>query len=208
MKHRTIQVVIVFSMLSSIVFGQVVIIDPGHGGMDSGAIGSYQQTLEKDIVLDIAKAMILHNRKDETSRLDMYLTRYADTLIGLNDRTRIAKALKPVLFLSLHCNHAANENANGVEVYAYNKNGTFRTEAVYWGYVLEKQLTQFKNLESRGVKFENFQVLRNLVNDTPSVLLELGFLSNLNDESFLSDSENINQIAFVINQTINSNLKK
>ncbi|MHA7941704.1 N-acetylmuramoyl-L-alanine amidase family protein [Formosa sp. 3Alg 14/1] len=208
MKHKTIHIVIVFSMLSSIVFGQVVIIDPGHGGMDSGAVGNHQQKLEKDIVLAIAKAMIEENRMDETSGLEMYLTRYTDTLIALKDRTRLAKELKPMLFLSLHCNNATHENANGVEVYAYSKSGRFKANAVYWGYVLEKQLTQFKNLESRGVKFENFHVLRNLVNDTPSVLLELGFLSNPDDETYLSSKKGIHQIALKINQTINSNLKK
>lgn len=66
------------------VFGQkkVIIIDPGHGGNDSGAIG-INGTYEKDVVLKIAKEILKLNKSLFDSELDIYLTRYKDTLISL-----------------------------------------------------------------------------------------------------------------------------
>ena len=83
-----------------------IVIDVGHGGKDSGAIG-INKIQEKDIVLDIANAILkLNNELDNP--LDIYLTRYRDTLISLSDRTKLAKSLKADLFVSLHCNHSDN----------------------------------------------------------------------------------------------------
>ena len=108
-----------------VIFGQEtsvqkrIIIDVGHGGKDAGAIG-VNGIQEKDVVLDIANAILkLNNVLEEP--LDIYLTRYSDTLISLSDRTKLAKALKADLFVSLHCNHSDNPDARGIEVYALRK---------------------------------------------------------------------------------------
>ena len=100
-----------------IIFGQEnstqkrIVIDVGHGGKDSGAIG-INSIQEKDVVLSIANEILkLNNDLDEP--LDIYLTRYKDTLILLSDRTKLAKTLNADLFVSLHCNHSNNPNARG-----------------------------------------------------------------------------------------------
>ena len=107
-----LMIVLIFNFFSS--FGQsqtekklVIVIDPGHGGKDSGAIG-INGAVEKDIVLNIAKYIIELNAEMPNSPLDIYLTRYKDTLISLNDRTKLAKRLDADLFLSLHCNQSDN----------------------------------------------------------------------------------------------------
>ena len=118
MKKALKNVSFVFLLLKMcIVFGQEmsaqkrIIIDVGHGGKDAGAIG-INKIQEKDIVLDIANAILkLNNELDMP--LDIYLTRYSDTLISLLDRTKLAKALKVDLFVSLHCNHSDNPDARG-----------------------------------------------------------------------------------------------
>ncbi|HBY68193.1 MAG TPA: N-acetylmuramoyl-L-alanine amidase, partial [Flavobacteriaceae bacterium] len=68
-------------------FGQqkVIIIDPGHGGKDTGAIGT-NSIQEKDVVLDIANEIIRLNKTLINNKFDIYSTRYKDTLISLSDR--------------------------------------------------------------------------------------------------------------------------
>ena len=178
-----------------IIFGQEmsaqkrIIIDVGHGGKDAGAIG-INKIQEKDIVLDIANAILKLN-KELGKPLDIYLTRYKDTLISLSDRIRLAKILKADLFVSLHCNHSDNPNARGIEVYASKKQAKYSKESVFVGYQIEKMLCTAIGYESRGVKFANFQVLRETVGFCPSVLLELGFLSNKDEGTYISNATNI-----------------
>ncbi|MDF0718325.1 N-acetylmuramoyl-L-alanine amidase, partial [Muricauda sp. 334s03] len=74
-----------------------IVIDVGHGGKDSGAIG-IKGIQEKDVVLSIANAILKLNNEMKKP-LDIYLTRYSDTLISLSDRTKLAKALKAELFV-------------------------------------------------------------------------------------------------------------
>ena len=167
------------------IFGQennvkkIIVIDPGHGGKDSGAVG-INGIQEKDVVMKIANAILKLNDKLDRP-LNIYLTRYSDTLISLSNRTKLAKTLNADLFISLHCNHSQNKNATGVEVYASRKQGRYSKKSVYLGYLFEKALSEQIGYRSRGVRFANFQVLRETVGYCPSVLLELGFLSNKED---------------------------
>ena len=196
MKKALKNVSFVFLLLKMcIVFGQEmsaqkrIIIDVGHGGKDAGAIG-INKIQEKDVVLDIANAILKLNKK-LGKPLDIYLTRYKDTLISLSDRIRLAKILKADLFVSLHCNHSDNPNARGIEVYASKKQAKYSKESVFVGYQIEKMLCTAIGYESRGVKFANFQVLRETVGFCPSVLLELGFLSNKDEGTYISNATNI-----------------
>ena len=185
-----------------IVFGQEkraqkrIVIDVGHGGKDTGAIG-INKIQEKDVVLSIANAMLKLNNALEKP-LDIYLTRYSDTLISLSDRTKLAKALKADLFVSLHCNHSDNLDARGIEVYASQKETNNSKESIYIGYQIEKALCNTIGYESRGVKFANFQVLRETISYCSAILLELGFLSNIDESGYLSSSTNIKLMALTI----------
>ncbi|MBU3026099.1 N-acetylmuramoyl-L-alanine amidase family protein [Zobellia galactanivorans] len=207
MKKVLKNVSFVFLLLKMcIVFGQEtsaqkrIIIDVGHGGKDSGAIG-INKIQEKDVVLDIANAILkLNNELDKP--LDIYLTRYKDTLISLSDRTKLAKTLKADLFVSLHCNHSDNPDARGVEVYTSKKEGEYSEESVFVGYQIEKALCTAIGYESRGVKFANFQVLRETIGYCISILLEVGFLSNWDDGNYISGSINIKLIASIILKSI------
>jgi len=185
-----------------IIFGQEttakkrIVIDVGHGGKDSGAIG-INNIQEKDIVLDIANAILKLNN-ELNKPLDIYLTRYSDTLISLSDRTKLVKALKADLFVSLHCNHSDNPNARGIEVYTSRKQEEYSKESVFLGYQIERTLCELIGYESRGIKFANFQVLRETIGNCISVLLELGFLSYKEESDYLSNTTNIKFMALVI----------
>ncbi|MDX1699857.1 MAG: N-acetylmuramoyl-L-alanine amidase [Melioribacteraceae bacterium] len=84
---------------------RVVVLDPGHGGVDSGAIG-VNGIKEKDIVLEVAKEVDRLNKELFDNEIEFYLTRYNDTLISLGDRTKLARTLQPDIFISIHCNQA------------------------------------------------------------------------------------------------------
>lgn len=203
MKKVLKNVSFVFLLLKMcVIFGQEtsaqkrIIIDVGHGGKDSGAIG-VNGILEKDVVLNIASAILkLNNKLDKP--LDIYLTRYSDTLISLSDRTKLAKALKADLFLSLHCNHSDNPNARGVEVYVTNAESKYSDDSTWFAFQVQAALNKELGYESRGVKFANFQVLRETVDVCTSVLIELGFLSNKDEGNYISNSNNIQLIATAI----------
>ena len=93
-----------------------VVIDAGHGGHDTGAIGK-KGTREKDVTLAVSRrvAEILSERG-----LEVILTRNDDTYVRLEDRSRIANEAKGDLFLSIHCNAAESRKLRGIETYSLN----------------------------------------------------------------------------------------
>ena len=103
----------------SAIFGlgvQTIVIDPGHGGKDPGAIGS-NGTKEKDIVLDIA--LHLRDRLQKTGRYKVLLTRDTDTFISLADRVKFANEHHADLFVSLHINALPQKEFNVTETYYF-----------------------------------------------------------------------------------------
>ncbi|ALJ04884.1 N-acetylmuramoyl-L-alanine amidase [Pseudalgibacter alginicilyticus] len=189
-----------------IIFGQEtaaqkrIVIDVGHGGKDSGAIG-INGIKEKDVILDIALEILRLNEKSETP-LDIYLTRYSDTLISLLDRTKLAKALNADVFISLHCNHSDNPTARGIEVFVANDISQYSKDSTWFAYQLQNQIKKQLGFESRGVKFANFQVLLETVDYCPSVLIELGFLSNEDESRYLTHSNQNKILAYLINHPL------
>lgn len=179
----------------------IVIIDPGHGGKDAGAI-TKSGTKEKDIVMGIASKMVELNEKLFENPLVLFLTRYTDTLITLNDRTQLAKKLKADIFISIHCNQATNRTASGTEVFVHPKSVVQDEESAYLGFTIQKGLADVLGIKNRGIKYGNFQVLRDNHTSTVSILLELGFLSQTDEASYLSKDESQNAIALVILESI------
>jgi len=93
-----------------------IVIDPGHGGHDSGAIGRHG-TREKDVALAISRKVA---RLLSTAGIDVVLTRDDDRYLKLEERTRMANAARGDLFISIHCNSAKNRALRGVETYTLN----------------------------------------------------------------------------------------
>jgi N-acetylmuramoyl-L-alanine amidase len=197
-------VFLAFLVLASNLFGQaekfekkIIVIDPGHGGIDFGAIG-INGIKEKDVVLNIALEIIRLNQLKPDSNLDIYLTRYNDTLISLSNRTKLSKGLRADIFISLHCNHSDNPKARGIEVFVSNSIGKYFKHSILMGYEIEKALVHHIGLESRGVKFANFQVLRETVDYFPALLIEFGFLSNLDEANYYFMDKNLKVIALLV----------
>ncbi len=174
----------------------IIVIDPGHGGTDSGANG-INGVQEKDMVLKIAKEIVNLNVNLFEKSYEIYLTRNTDTLISLGDRAKMVRSLNADIFVSLHCNHSGNADAKGLEVYVATKGKHIR-ESIHFAHQLQKGIKQNIGFKSRGVKLANFQVLRETVDYCPAVLIELGFLSNLDEVQHLTEDENLLALALSV----------
>ena len=180
------------------VFSQkkVIVIDVGHGGKDTGAIG-VNGIQEKEVVLNVAKEILNLNKTVLNNRFDIYLTRYTDTLVSLFDRSRLAKALKTDVFVSLHCN-ASQTTSRGMEVYVHNSVNLNTKESISLGVHILNESTLKLGFEERGVKFANFQVLRETTSFCPAILVELGFITNAVEADYFVKPKNSRAMALSI----------
>jgi len=183
-----------------VIVGQqkVIIIDPGHGGKDTGAIGT-NSIQEKDVSLSIAKEIIRLNETLLNNEFDMYSTRYMDTLISLSDRSRLAESLKADVFVSLHCN-ASNTSAKGMDIYVHNTNDeeVLIKKSIGMGLSILEESTLKLDFKKRAVRFANFQVLRENIEIRPAILIEMGFISSTDEADYFLKPKNIRAMALAI----------
>ena len=193
-----------------------IVIDPGHGGKDPGAMGKYGLK-EKNLVLDIAKVL---KKELEANGIKVILTRDRDVFVPLGKRADIANKAEADFFVSIHANAFRSERIKGFEIYCLSEatddharalaasenasleyeEGSFYkpTECIdVWGLVLDENHRESRELaqsicytvsrklavKSRGVKGARFYVLKGAC--MPSVLVEVGFVSNASDASSL-----------------------
>jgi N-acetylmuramoyl-L-alanine amidase len=104
----------------------VVVLDPGHGGEDPGAVGK-KGTREKDIVLTISR--LLKDKFETDTRFRIALTRDADYFVPLHHRVQRARRLKADLFISVHADAFIHPQANGSSVFALSERGATSTAA-------------------------------------------------------------------------------
>jgi N-acetylmuramoyl-L-alanine amidase len=106
---------------------QTIVIDPGHGGKDPGAVG-YRKTHESDITLKLA--LMLKAMLEKELGVRVLLTRSINEFVSLNERTTFANDNKADLFISIHCNASKSRSAEGTEVYYLSTARTTETRAV------------------------------------------------------------------------------
>ncbi|WP_121663683.1 N-acetylmuramoyl-L-alanine amidase [Metabacillus litoralis] len=160
--------------------GKVIGIDPGHGGKDSGAVGFGLK--EKDIVLDVGLKV---QKLLEAEGAKVVMTRKDDTFLELQDRAKVANNAKTDIFISLHINAATSESANGTETYW---NGNYESAASKkLAEKIQTRLIEKLGTRNRGVKDAGFYVIK--YTTMPSVLAELGFISNEAEAARLKTSQ-------------------
>ena len=147
----------------------VVVIDPGHGGIDRGGIPG-QRIAEKTVTLDTAKR--LERVLRSVGHIRAVLTRRDDTYVSLTERTNIANAYRgrDAVFVSIHYNAGVRESAYGIETYYYSRRA-FRLAAA-----IHPRVIRAMNTVDRGIWRRGYRVLRR--NLLPAVLVECGFLTN------------------------------
>jgi N-acetylmuramoyl-L-alanine amidase len=164
----------------------VVVIDPGHGGKDSGAIG-IGGLQEKNVILPIGQqvAAIL-----EKHGVRAVLTRTGDYFVDLAPRVVMTQRLNADLFVSIHANSIDHRpDANGLEVYYYDRGlGLAQT--------IQKSILNSIDEHNRGVRRARFYVLRN--NSIPAVLVETGFVTGAEDAPRLASPAYQHQMAAAI----------
>jgi len=157
---------------------RTIVIDPGHGGQDSGAVGGGLR--ESDVVLSIA-----YKVRDILKRnFDVYMTRDSDTFVSLNYRSSYANNLGDVAaFVSIHCNSASSTSATGWEIFT----SKGETEADALAASIGKRYAARFTIPARGLKQANFSVLQ--YTNMSAVLVECCFLSNAEEAKWISSDE-------------------
>ncbi len=178
--------------------GRMIVVDPGHGGSDPGAIGP-SGICEKDVALEVAKKVqrLLENAgahvvMTRTTDRDVYAS-YASDRQELQARVDVANSTPGAeVFLSIHCNAFSNPDANGTESYSYYGS----LEGKRLATVLQEELVSAGGLRNRGTKEANFYVLK--YSNIPASLVELAFISNEREEALLNTADFQNKMAFAI----------
>ncbi|MBF0358385.1 MAG: N-acetylmuramoyl-L-alanine amidase [Magnetococcales bacterium] len=222
---------------------RIIVIDPGHGGIDPGTIGA-GGTKEKDVVLAVAKKV--QERLNKIDGYQAYLTRYGDHFLNLKKRVAIMQEHKADLSISLHVDAYHDPSINGAAVYCLNENSelpidplikmlmekensvrwannigfvgpinrssdwsqlaSIRKETLYNARIFGKNLIKSMesshkiNLQYNRVKRADFFILKTPA--TPSALVEMGFLSNPNDEQKIKDETYQDHISLALTQGV------
>ncbi len=159
--------------------GSVILLDPGHGGDDPGALGIGKQVRESDINLAVAYAVRDALRARGAT---VYLTRQGNESLSLNERKYIAQNVEPDLFVSIHSNGSENKNAIGTAVYYYKSFSQPLANNIYGEMIkVFKNNLYYGQQElyddlSDGAMYYPFAVAR--LEDCPSVLIETGYVTN------------------------------
>src|SRR5215472_1151707 len=188
----------------------VVVLDPGHGGQDSGAMCG--GLLEKDLTLDVARRI---DRLLDSEGVATLMTRVGDTYVSLADRAAFANRVRNCIFVSIHFNEGNQPVASGVETYYAAHQITAGSFLASWLPFLWRPLSDSPNAESRnlaeliqeavvartgtidrGTQARQFFVIANVT--SPAVLVEGGFLTNKEDISKLATEDYRDQIAAAV----------
>lgn len=213
----------------------VIVIDPGHGGRDPGAVG-LGGTKEKTITTAATKE--LQKQLLATGHYEVIVTRSRDVYIDHEERIRIARAGGADLFISIHADSTASKTARGASVYTLADRAKNRSKRIVnnQNWIMDVDLTKQsdpvgdilvdlaqRNTESKSEEFADI-LLANLKNstelignshrragyfvllapDVPAVLLELGFLSNPQDEKLLNSAKHRKKVLRSVTRAINT----
>jgi N-acetylmuramoyl-L-alanine amidase len=157
--------------------GLTIVLDPGHGGNDGGTVGA-RDTKEKDLTLETAETLSHHLR---SAGADVILTRQSDTYVDLRKRVSAGHQVAADAFISLHYDAAENSSVSGFTTYYQLDYQYALAESV------NEALGRKIDLRNRGVRAGNYLVLRE--NRQAAILVELGYLSNFNDERIVTSGQ-------------------
>ena len=234
-------IILLFFMGTGLLFAQkgkekpfTLVIDPGHGGVDPGALG--RSAKEKDINLKVSK-LLAGMIEDEFPEVKIIFTRKTDVQIPLVKRATIANNANADLFISIHSNASKSRSANGCETFTLGAGSSAEAKAaamyenevilsednfeeIYKGFnprssesyiifelmrgqdmemsaelaqLVQNGMVRNSKLHNRGVSSAGFLVLHKTV--MPKILVELGFISNREEEKFIASESGQKKLA-------------
>lgn len=163
---------------------RIIVLDPGHGGKDPGAVK--KNAREKEIVLKVAN---LVKQKLEKDGATVKMTRIGDTFPSLEERVKYAKNENGEIFVSLHANAASKETAKGTETFYSVTSNANEKEDFALATAINNEIVKNAKMYNRGVKRADYVVIKGQV--MPAVLVELGFLTNSDDYNKLVSDDYI-----------------
>src|SRR6267378_3951774 len=192
----------------------VVVLDPGHGGQDSGA--TCGGVLEKDLTLDVARRI---DRLLNSEGIATLMTRLGDTYVSLADRAAFGNRVRDSIFVSIHFNEDNKPVASGVETYYAPHQIASASALASWlpflarppsdspklesqslaGFIQEALVARTRSVD-RGTQTKQFFVIANVT--SPAVLIAGGFLTNKEDVSKLASEDYREQIAAAVTEGI------
>ena len=162
---------------------ELIVIDAGHGGKDSGSRSETYAYEEKRLTLSTAH-MLADSLKELGYRTIM--TREQDAFVSLDDRAEVANSNKCTLFVSVHFNHCPTASVEGIEIFYYKDEKSDRhLHSKKLGDTILSQLVYHTGAKARGVKTGKFAVIRQT--KMPAVLVEAGFLSHPKEREKIKD---------------------
>lgn len=181
--------------------GKTIVIDAGHGGSDPGANG-FSGLQEKVVNLAVAQHLA---KKLEAAGAKVLLTRSADVFVSNQQRVDLANTSKADLFVSIHCNAFTKPESCGTEVHYCEKTNQ-AAASKYLAQQLLRELIPTLKLPDRGVRANSFFVLTKTA--MPAALVELGFITNAEEEKLLAKKETQQAAAGAIFNGIEAYLQK
>jgi N-acetylmuramoyl-L-alanine amidase len=160
------------------VAGRVIVIDPGHGGSNPGAIG-VTGLMEKIVNLDVSLRVANLLR---SAGATVVMTRSSDIYLNLAPRVVVAENAKADVFVSIHANAHLSPSIGGTETYYYQYKASGNQSRIL-AQSIQSELVRTLRLRDIGIKQGSFHVIRET--SMPSVLVELAFLSNALEESMM-----------------------
>lgn len=174
-----------------------VVMDPGHGESDPGAVGP-TKLLEKEVAWKITCMVADILMRYDT---EVVFTRISDTKVSLDKRVQMANQSKADFFVSIHINSATNPSATGTETYAYRQG----VEGDRLAHSIQNKLVQSIGLADHGVKYNSMRVVRETT--MPACLVEVAFINNPSEEQLLKQDEFLERAAVGIAKGILEHLK-
>ncbi|MEY3499108.1 MAG: hypothetical protein RL308_777, partial [Bacteroidota bacterium] len=173
---------------------KIVVIDAGHGGTDFGA--------SKDGLTEKSLTEIISNKiqnMNQNGDVKIHFTRNNDSFIDLIERARIINSYQPDLAISLHFNFNKNIEANGFEIYVSDNSPTSE-KSKELANQLAIAISNATPLQNNGIKVAPFMILKK--SECPTLVLELGFLSNEKDRNYVNTEKGQAEIAKTILQFV------
>jgi N-acetylmuramoyl-L-alanine amidase len=222
----------------------IVVIDPGHGGKDVGAISVYNGRYEKDLTLAVSAA--IKRELDKSGVVTTILTRSDDRFIPLHQRVQIARAARADLFIAVHADSAPNPQARGATIYTLSEVASDREAArlaalenksdiiagvdlggepedvsdilihlaqrntknasAAFAVTMQREMQSTMRFTTNYHRFAGFRVLK--AADMPAVLLETGYISNMDDARWLHTTEAHSIIAKGVRRSVEAHFRR